>query len=81
MSPRQKMLKSTIETNVLNKTREQVISVLGPPTETSHFKSSGRDLAYYLGPERDSLFGIDSEWLLIWFDKEGKVSKYQIAVD
>jgi hypothetical protein len=81
MTSRQKMLKCTVETNVLNQTREQVISALGHPSETNYFKSSGRDLIYYLGPERDSLFGIDSEWLLIWFDKDGKVSKYQIAVD
>src|SRR5882762_3914729 len=27
---------------------------------------TGRDLIYELGPQRDSYFTIDSEWLLIW---------------
>lgn len=81
MTPRQKMLRSTIEEYVQNRTREQVLSALGRPTDTNYFKASGRDLIYYLGPERDSFLGIDSEWLLIWFNEDGKVRKYQITVD
>lgn len=81
MTPRQKMLRSTIEEYVQNRTREQVLSALGRPTDTHYFKASGRDFIYYLGPERDSFLGIDSEWLLIWFNEDGKVRKYQITVD
>jgi len=42
---------------------------------------TGRDLIYVLGPQRDSYFTIDSEWLLIWLDKKGRFARYTIAND
>jgi hypothetical protein len=50
--------------------RSQVLDLLGQPPSTDKF--SDWDLVYCLGPER-GLFSIDSEWLVIRFDKNEKV--------
>lgn len=47
----------------------------------TYFQSTGRDLIYITGPERDSLFGIDSEWLLIWLDENGIYKRHAIVTD
>ncbi|MEJ2323435.1 MAG: hypothetical protein P8Y77_01360 [Nitrospirota bacterium] len=80
ITPRQKMLKDVVE-SLPGKTREEIESLLGPSLDTPYFQSTGRDLIYMLGPQRDSFFGIDSEWLLIWVDGSGRFLKYRIAVD
>jgi hypothetical protein len=59
-------------------TRPQVISLLGPPCNCGYF--SDWNLAYRLGMER-GLMSIDSEWLLIRFDRTGHVSKYELGRD
>jgi hypothetical protein len=56
-------------------------ALLGPSLETPYFASTGRDLIFILGPERDSFFGIDSEWLLIWLDDSGHFARYEIYTD
>lgn len=62
------------------KSKSEVISLLGEPLVDSHyFENSGRDMIYYLGNER-SFTGVDSEWLLIWFDDDS-VSKYEVYRD
>jgi len=61
--------------------RAELENVLGPSLETPYFKSTGRDLIYMLGPQRDSYFTMDSEWLLIWLDKNGRFERYAIATD
>ena len=76
---RQKMLKDAVEDILPGKSKEEIIDLLGPSTETPNFR--GRyDLIYVLGPERDSIFGIDYEWLLIHL-KDGKFQKYSIHSD
>ncbi len=76
------MLKDVVEKVVLNGNKESILGQLGPPTDTQYFISTGRDLIYYLGPEREGyIANIDSEWLLIWFNESGKFSKYEIARD
>ena len=55
--------------------------MLGPSLDTRYVASSGRDLIYLLGPERDSMFGVDSEWLLIWLDGSGRFERYQVWTD
>jgi hypothetical protein len=57
---------------------EEVEELLGPKPETSYFRRW--DLVYHLGMQR-SFFAIDSEWLVIRLDAEGKVTEFKIAVD
>lgn len=81
ITPRQKMLKDVVENVLPGKTREQIEQALGPSLDTPYFQSTGRDLIYRLGLERDLLFAIDSEWLLIWLDDSGNFSRYEVATD
>ena len=55
--------------------------MLGPSLDTPYFQRTGRNLIYVLGPERDSYFVIDSEWLLIWLDSAGRFKRYAIYTD
>jgi hypothetical protein len=59
--------------------RDQVISLLGAADKTSKWQDW--DSVYWLGPERRSLFRIDSEWLVIRFDEAGRVATYRIVGD
>jgi hypothetical protein len=59
-------------------TRAGVFKLLGGLTKTNKF--SDWDLVYYLGNER-SFISIDSEWLVIYFNAEGKVEDYRIVKD
>jgi hypothetical protein len=77
---RQKMLAAVIA-KLPGSSRTEIERSLGPSLDTQYFMSTGRDLVYLLGPERDSLFGIDSEWLLIWLDEKGIFERYEIAND
>ena len=63
---------------LLGMTRAEIVSMLGEPTETSHFRSY--DLVYVLGNERGWI-SIDSEWLLMRLDGSGHVSMAEIRRD
>lgn len=80
ITSRQKMLADAVS-RLPGLNRRELESVLGPSLQTEYFQSSGRDLIYYLGPQRDSLFPIDSEWLLIWIDESGKFERFAIVSD
>lgn len=58
--------------------REQVAALLGPPElgETDEVNQ----YIYWLGPERGFL-RIDSEWIAIDFDHDGKVKGYELVRD
>lgn len=58
--------------------RAAVLGQLGPPHDGPYFRD--HDLVYYLGDER-GLMGIDSEWLVIDFDRDGKVASYAVVSD
>ena len=60
-------------------TRSEVESLLGSADQTAKWKDW--ELVYYLGPERNGIFRIDSEWLVIRFDLAGRVSEYRIVSD
>ena len=63
-----------------NLTKDQVIELLGEPLKDNpYFVSTGRDMIYHLGQERNP-FGVDSEWLLVWLD-DNKVTKYKLMTD
>ncbi len=59
-------------------TRQEVETLLGPPTQTSYFYSW--DMVYWLGPERGGI-RIDSEWLAIKLDPAGVVTHRQLVRD
>src|SRR5215212_8180343 len=76
---RLKMADRIVATKMLTgKTRAQVVEMLGEPPPTGYFKSW--DLVYYLGPER-GFMGIDSEWLVVKLDGQGRVSDYRTVRD
>ena len=64
--------------SLMGLSRAQVVSLLGEPTVTSHFRDF--DLVYVLGNERGWM-SIDSEWLLMRLDQTGHVSTAELARD
>lgn len=59
-------------------TRDEVLWLLGQPPSTDYFHDW--DLVYWLGRER-SYISIDSEWLVLRFGTNGRVSEVQIVRD
>ena len=78
---RQKMLGSVVGTLDPSLNRTQIEALLGQSLDTPYFASTGRDMIYVLGPERGTLFSIDSEWLLIWLDDNGHFERFAIYTD
>ena len=64
--------------SLLGSTREEVISLLGGPPKTGKF--TDWDLVYVLGAQR-GLFSIDSEWLVLRFDRSGHAVDARIMRD
>jgi hypothetical protein len=81
ITPRQKMLGSVVDRLEPTQDRVKIEALLGPSLNTPYFESTGRDLIYILGPQRDSFFPVDSEWLLIWLDDSGHFERYGINTD
>jgi hypothetical protein len=59
-------------------TRNELVALLGPSDDTNYF--SEWDYVYWLGPQR-SLFGLDSEWLVIRIDRNDRVAEYRVVAD
>ena len=78
---RQKMLGDVVNNVLPGRDRQALEAMLGPSLDTPYFAGTGRDMIYRLGMERDSLFGVDSEWLLIWLDDSGRFERYEIRTD
>jgi hypothetical protein len=81
ISDRQKMLGDVVSNVLPGRHRQELEEMLGLSLETRYFANTGRDLIYLLGRERDSLFGVDSEWLLIWLDESGRLERYEVWTD
>lgn len=60
------------------RTRNDVISLLGPPTPTD--KWEGAEMVYVLGND-GSYMPIDHEWLLIDLDDQQRVVSFSRVVD
>ncbi len=76
---RLQMVESLIRSGKLNGlTHEQVVRLLGPDCDCDYFDDW--DLVYWLGPER-GLIRIDSEWLVIRFGQDSRVSNYELRRD
>lgn len=58
--------------------RQRVIALLGEPTTTDKWR--GADMIYVLGND-GSLFPIDSEWLFIKLDRNGRVASFGRGTD
>jgi hypothetical protein len=63
---------------LLGKSQSEVEAMLGAPTQTNKFRDY--DLVYWLGAERGYI-SIDSEWLVVRFDKTSKASEAKIVRD
>jgi hypothetical protein len=81
ISKRQMMLKSAVKEILPGKSRAEIEALLGKSLDTAYFQETKRDLIYFMGPQRNSLFPIDSEWLLIWLDNQGNFKKYAVVSD
>lgn len=80
MSERVYMVDDLITTyDLKGKTKSEVMTLLGPPTDTEYFKND-KNIVYYLGNER-GIISIDSEWLVIDFDNRDKVKDYVVRTD
>ncbi|MGF9770208.1 hypothetical protein [Bacillus albus] len=61
------------------KSNEEITKLLGTPTETRNGED-GVITSYYLGTER-GFIPIDSEHLVLQFDRDGKVMEYKVQRD
>jgi hypothetical protein len=59
-------------------TRAEVIATLGVPPQTNYFREY--DFVYWLGLQR-GFAGIDSEWLVIKLDDDGRVREAKLVND
>lgn len=75
------MLRDLVTGTLPGKARGEIEELLGPSLVTGYFTETKRDLIYFLGPERDNYIRIDSEWLLIWLDTQGRFHHYEIATE
>ena len=80
ITPCQKMLGDVIRSVVRNGTRDEIIAQLGTPI-VGRLSGTDVDTSYCTGPQRDSLFAIDDEWLSIWFDESGHVTRWEVWSD
>lgn len=80
ITPRQQMLADLVK-QLSGKSRAELETMLGPSLNTDYFQDTGRDLIYMTGPQRDSFFVVDSEWLLIWVDQNDRYQRYSVFSD
>ncbi|WP_242212549.1 hypothetical protein [Bacillus cereus group sp. BfR-BA-01383] len=64
---------------LIGKSNEEITQLLGTPTETRN-EEEGVITSYYLGAER-GFIPIDSEQLVLQFDRDGRVLKYKVQRD
>lgn len=78
--PRRQLARSALAGGLLRPglSRDEVLDMLGPPTEAPYF--ADRDLVYWLGPEEGAL-SVDSSWLVIDFDPDGRLAVAEILTD
>lgn len=78
---RQEMLGDLV-TNILpGKSETEVIALLGQPVPVLP-DHPANEMVFYLGDERGNYWGnIDSEWLIVSFDKNKRYQQFIIHVD
>jgi rRNA maturation protein Nop10 len=79
-SIRQRMVDDLLRSRRLaGMSRKDVEALLGPPDNTGYFREF--EMVYFLGQEREALFQIDSEWLLIKLDADERVTQARLGTD
>lgn len=82
ITPRQQMLGSLLEQLDPSLAQTDLEEMLGPPHPPDYpYGAADADIHYRTGPQRDALFGLDSEWLLIYLDDSGNFLRYEMYVD
>ena len=77
--PRLAMIEDVMENHLkIGQSRDEVVALLGDPTDTPYF--SDRGMVYWLGDEQKAI-SVDSAWLAIDLDAEGKVSGFEVVTD
>lgn len=64
---------------LVGKHKEEIIQLLGKPTETSRFEQMNQTV-YYLGDER-GFIPVDSEWLILQFNSDNQVVECKLYKD
>jgi hypothetical protein len=67
------------EHKLIGKSNEEITKLLGTPMKTRSW-AEGITTLYYLGNER-GFIPIDSECLVLQFDKDGRVIEYKVQRD
>ncbi|MEZ6031348.1 MAG: hypothetical protein R3C46_16600 [Hyphomonadaceae bacterium] len=76
---RHRMADGLINSNaLLGKRRADIVALLGEPPATNYFREF--DLVYWLGLERGWI-RLDSEWLVMRLDANGRVTEAGIVTD
>ena len=78
---KQQMLGDLINGILKGKNRQEIMGLLGPPSEKMDPDGKGRSLSYPTGPQRDSYFAIDYQWLIIKFDSSNMYESSYLASD
>lgn len=81
ITKRQKMLGDLVSRHLENKTRSEVILILGNSSKKMDPDGIKSGLSYPTGPQRGSYFQIDHEWLIIEFNDTGIYKAYSIQSD
>ena len=77
---RWRMHKDLIKSGVLEGiTETEAVELLGPDCQCGYF--SDWDLVYNMGIEQNSLFAIDSVWLVLDFGTDGRYIAYDVVTD
>jgi hypothetical protein len=78
-APRLRMADGLVRSGMLRgQSAAAVRDLLGPASPTEKWRDW--DLVYWLGPERGPI-SIDSEWLVVRFDRNGVVSEARVVRD
>lgn len=80
-SVRLRMVDSLLRRHTLiGMSRDEIVALIGEPGDSGgYFKDY--DLVYFLGLERDSLFAIDGEWLVVGLDEHAVASEARLVTD
>ena len=81
---RQKMLGDVIDNALPGRSRNEIIRLLGLPSDDSNHSalndSNQPTLVFYLGPARRDFMGVQAEYLRVYLDPSGHFTKYEVYI-